>query len=473
MKKWCSIVKSDEVRKGRRAMNIVVLNGSPKGEVSITMQYISFLQKHFPDHSFRILHISQEISTIEKSTFQSVIEEIEKTDALIWASPLYVFLVPSQLKRFIELIYERKATKAFENKYATALTTSAHFFDHTAHAYLRGISEDLSMSFVTGISFEMEDLLNPTMRDNLVSFGQDFFRFVERKLPTERRFAPVPADVSEFTPPDVPEKEKTSSRKIVLVTDGTKEDINLNRMIEVFTRSIPNRVTILNINEMDIRGGCLGCCMCAEDNKCVYKDGYTKIFNEHFPGADCIIHAATIKDRFLSWRFKMFMDRSFFNGHRPIFMGKQIAFILSGPLRHLPGLMDVLQAEAEVGRTNLVGIVTDEYRESKYVVSMLENLGERILRGIEESHMKPPTFLGVGGHLIFRDLVYTIGTFFKSDYRFYRDYDLFDYPHKNLKNRLKNSLFACMLAIPSIRREAYRQAKHKMIESLQKVLKDE
>jgi hypothetical protein len=29
-------------------MKIVVLNGSPKGEDSITLQYVAYIQKHFP-----------------------------------------------------------------------------------------------------------------------------------------------------------------------------------------------------------------------------------------------------------------------------------------------------------------------------------------------------------------------------------------------------------------------------------------
>jgi hypothetical protein len=31
-------------------MKIIVLNGSPKGELSVTMQYVHYLQKVFPDN---------------------------------------------------------------------------------------------------------------------------------------------------------------------------------------------------------------------------------------------------------------------------------------------------------------------------------------------------------------------------------------------------------------------------------------
>ena len=63
------------VRKGKRkfhdqseviTMKIVVLNGSPKGDISVTMQYVHFLQKEFPQHDLKILNIAQRLQAIEK-----------------------------------------------------------------------------------------------------------------------------------------------------------------------------------------------------------------------------------------------------------------------------------------------------------------------------------------------------------------------------------------------------------------------
>ena len=36
-------------------MKIIVLNGSPKGELSVTMQYVAYLAKLYPQHEFDIL----------------------------------------------------------------------------------------------------------------------------------------------------------------------------------------------------------------------------------------------------------------------------------------------------------------------------------------------------------------------------------------------------------------------------------
>jgi hypothetical protein len=48
-------------------MNIVVLNGSPKGLTSVTMQYVFFLRKKWPQHQFTILNVCQDIHKYEEN----------------------------------------------------------------------------------------------------------------------------------------------------------------------------------------------------------------------------------------------------------------------------------------------------------------------------------------------------------------------------------------------------------------------
>ncbi len=76
-------------------MKIAVLNGSPKGEISVTMQYVKFIQKKFPEHEMKIINIAERIKKIEKDKtyFKEVIDEINSSDGILWAFTLYVYLV--------------------------------------------------------------------------------------------------------------------------------------------------------------------------------------------------------------------------------------------------------------------------------------------------------------------------------------------------------------------------------------------
>ena len=46
-------------------MKILVLGGSPKGEKSVTMQYVRFLERSFPGHEWEVAQISQRIRRLE------------------------------------------------------------------------------------------------------------------------------------------------------------------------------------------------------------------------------------------------------------------------------------------------------------------------------------------------------------------------------------------------------------------------
>jgi len=453
-------------------MKIAVLNGSPKGEISVTVQYVKYLQKRLPEHDFNMINIGQEIIVIEKNKkkFDSIIREIETSDAVLWDFPVYFFLVPSQVKRFVELIFERGAQKAFENKYAASLSSSKHFFDHTAHNYINAICEDLNMKYVTFFSAEMNDLLEPENREQLVKFGKDFIRHIEFKLPVEKKFRPLDYNVPEFKPGKIEESEKSGDKRILISTDATEEDVNLNRMIDVFVKLMPNPVEVININNIKVKGGCLGCCRCAEGGECIYKDDFCEFFTTHVLKADILIYAVRMRDRYLSAKWKLFLDRSFFNGHRPILKGKQSAYIISGPLSQESNLREVLEAMTGIGRLNLAGIVTDEYEDSDHLTSLLKNLGEKLIWGSNKQYLRPWSFLGYGGHLVFRELVYTGGKFLKADYEYYKKNGLFDYPNVDIKKRLESTVFSFMLSIPDVKKKIYKEAKFSMIKKLAKIV---
>ena len=125
--------------------------------------------------------------------------------------------------------------------------------------------------------------------------------------------------------------------------------------------SFEGPVSVVNVHEIRIRGGCMGCIQCGLDNQCVYQeaDDIYEVYGK-LMAADILVLAGTIRDRYLSSRWKLFFDRGFFNGHVPMFVGKQMGYLVSGPLMQLPNLRQILESYVECQQANLVSTVSDE-----------------------------------------------------------------------------------------------------------------
>ena len=456
-------------------MKIAVLNGSPKGEVSVTMQYVHFIGKNFPRHELKIINISQRIKVIEEdeNSFREIIDDVRSADGILWAFPLYYLLVPSQYKRFIELISEKKAEEVFKGKYTASLSTSIHFFDHTAHDYINAICDDLGMNYLGSFSAEMYDLLREEERDRFSIFARDFFRAIQNNIPTPKNFPPVVQGDFDYLPGAVEEKVDLRGKKVLILTDAGKGEKNLDRMVERLTRTFSPAVEVVNLNDLEIKGGCLGCCQCGYDNRCVYegRDGYIDFYNNKVKTADILIMAGAIKDRYLSSIWKLFFDRSFFSGHAPSLIGKQIGFIIAGPLRQIPNLRQILEAQVQTQHANCAGFVTDEYEDSGEIDRLLQELAIRMVQFSDDGYVSPPTFLGVGGRKIFRDEIWGKLRFpFRADYRAYKKSGVFDFPQKKYKSRIRNAFLLGFARIPRFRRELDKRMKIEMIKPLQKVI---
>ena len=451
-------------------MNVVILNGSPKRESSLTMHYVRFLQQKFGHHEYRTFHISKEIKKLERSRerFDEVIEEVRRADLVLWDFPVYFFLTPSQMVRFFELIIERGAEDAFAGRYTAAISTSKHFYDHTAHDYVRALSEDLGMKYIGFHSAEMEDLTDGEKRAGLVNFGERVFGHVEHQRPVSRRFLPVTNQMPEFTPPACGETPKVVGPKIVIVTDATSEDTNLNRMVEHFIKKLPVAAEVINLNTVEIKGGCLGCLHCCNTGSCVYRDDHAEN-SQRLLSADAVVYAMKVGHRYFSAVFKANLDRHFVNGHRPVTEGQHVAHIVSGPLRQLSTLEQILTAMIEVGRTSNAGVVTDEDADSELVADLLEQLGRQLLEDIERDDQRPWTFLGKGGHLIFRDLVYERNGVMREDFNYYKEHGLFDYPQNDYKNRLEQVFTLVATRLSTLGKKKI-DPKMKMLEPYQRVL---
>jgi multimeric flavodoxin WrbA len=456
-------------------MNIAVINGSPKGEISVTVQYVKFIQKKFPQHDLKLFNVSHDILKIEKDPqqFQHIIDQVRKADGVMWAFPLYVFLVPSQYKRFIEMIWENGVQDAFAGKYACVLTTSVHFFDNTANSYMRGICEDLGMKFTEYFSADMDELFIDERRKILLKWADEFFSAIEFGTPVYKANVPVVHSKFSYKPGKGTGNVETRGKKILVIADIEDEKSNIAKMVKRFAASFKDKIEVFNVRDIDIKGGCLGCIQCGFDNLCVYgdKDDFMNFFNTHMRDNDAVIFAGAIKDRYFSSRLKMFWDRSFFNGHIPLQIDKQVGFIVSGPLAQLANMQEIMQAQAEMSEANFAGVVTDESGDSRQIDEMLDSFAGKCVDYAQHKYLRPRTFLGVGGHKIFRDQIWSRLRFpFDADFRFYEAHDMFDFPQNDKRYMEFSQQMINMIQDPKMRETVRKMIKTEMLKNYTKVV---
>ena len=421
-------------------MNILVLNGSPKGKHSITLQTVLYLQRKFPTHSFEVLNVGLRVKLLEKD-FSQAEERLQWADVILFAYPVYTFIAPSQLHRFVELLKESGVDVS--GKFASQITTSKHFYDMTAHRYIQDNCADLGLKYVKGHSADMDDLLTEKGQQQAC----DFFRYL---LWSAENDVYEPASVGPTTYPNVPVTVQTSIEEkqgdVVILTDCRKSDTQLSDMIDRFRGVLPYKTRVINLWDFPFKGGCLGCFNCAVSGKCVYTDGFDDYLRNEIQTAQAIVYAFTIKDHSMGARFKMYDDRNFCNGHRTVTVGMPVGYLVSGSYKNEINLQTVIEGRAQVGNNFLAGVATDETDPDAAIDRLVKNLSY----ALENQYVPPRNFYGVGGMKIFRDLIWLMQGMMRADHKFYKSHGEYDFPQKKFGMMLKMYLVGAMLSSPKM-----------------------
>ena len=417
-------------------MNILVLNGSPKGKNSVTLQTVLYWELLFPEQSFDILHVGQNIKALEKD-LSPALDAIQKADILLFSYPVYTFLAPCQLHRFIELL---KASGAdLSDKYASQLTTSKHFYDITAHRYIQDICDDLGLRYIKGLSADMDDLTCKKGQQE----AADFFRYlcwsVENGIYEHKQNVPYQATHKSVSAAD--HAENLKSGDVVIVADLQENDLQLQNMIARFQSRFPRKTRIVNIRQYPFRGGCLGCFHCAATGKCIYTDGFDDYLRNEIQTAEAIVYAFTIRDHSMGARFKMYDDRQFCNGHRTVTIGMPIGYLVSGDLSREQNLQTLMEARAQVGSNFLSGIATDEIDPDRDI----DQLCAKLEYALQTRYLPPQNFYGIGGMKIFRDLIWLMQGMMRADHKFYKAHKQYDFPQKQRGKMLAMYLVGAMM----------------------------
>ena len=442
-------------------MKILIVNGSPKGKYSVTLQTLNYLALKLPEHEFKVIHAGQQIKKIQRD-FSASKKAIEEADLVVFSYPVYTFIAPCQLHYFIELMKDNNVD--VEGKFATQITTSKHFWDITAHRYIEDNCQDMGMKFVKGLSADMDDLTTQKGQKDAL----EFFKYILWSVENDHSEPIIPAvPAKELSKITVPEKavDKTKG-DIVIVADLKEADSQLGKMIERFNAVMPMNTRVVNIAEYPFKGGCLGCFNCAVDGTCVYKDGFDAFLRNEIQAADAIVYAFTIKDHSMGPLFKMYDDRQFCNGHRTVTMGMPVAYLVSGEYSKEMNLRMILEGRAEVGGNFLAGIASDELDADKSI----DRMADMLTYALKNKYVQPANFYGVGGMKIFRDLIYVMQGMMKADHKFYKSHGQYDFPQKQKGRLVAMYLVGALLSSDKIKSKMGNKMTEGMLMPYKKVM---
>ena len=217
-------------------MKICVLNGSPRGQYSTTLQTGLYLQKRYPRHEFAFVEVGSRINSLEKG-LAPALTAMQSADLIVFSYPVYTFLAPSQLHRFIAAL--KAGGAGLRGKCATQITTSKHFYDVTAHRYIEDNCRDLGLRVIRGLSADMEDLLTEKGRRDAEQFLEYAVWCAENGV-CEPAPAPQSATAAASAPAPAP-VGKTDGHDVAIVADLREGDERLRAMIDSLHRRSARR----------------------------------------------------------------------------------------------------------------------------------------------------------------------------------------------------------------------------------------
>lgn len=426
-------------------MNILIINGSPKGKKSVTYQTSRYLEKLYSNQNFNTIHVSQKIKSIERN-FDEIEQAIQKAQLIIFSYPVYTFLAPYQLHRFIELMHDKNIS--LKGKFATQITTSKRFFDITAHKYIEQNLNDFGAHIIEGMSCDMEDLLSEKGQHEAVQFFEKVMFDVENGIHKTHQL-PMRKSKKAGYVPSIENVEKTGEKDVVIITNASESDENLKNMILDFQNACNHKTRVINIRDFNFSGGCIGCMSCSVTGNCIYKDGFEDFLRGEIQNADSIIYAYTIENHYTHSSFKCYDDRQFCNGHRAVTHGMPVGYIISGPYHKESNIQVLVEGRSQVGGVYLCHVVTDETNPKAEILCLAKTLDYALTHKLE----RPKNFYAVGGNKIFRDLVYLMQGMMKADHKFYKKTKMYDFPHNNPIKLLQMKLIGSIINFKPLQKQ--------------------
>ena len=386
-------------------MKVVVLNGSPNGNQSVSLQYFHYIRKHFPQNDYHVFNIGLNFYNKSDKDNSDLTDKIREADLILWVFPVYFFNVPSQMKSFIEAIFSSDLKAVFNGKYVSCITSSIKISDVTAHKYIHVISEFLEMTYIEGYSAERSDIFLKNERKRILNFATLLFKSVDEKIISFSRFSfPLPTINILKTEDNYPSDEKTEviGQTLILYHSGIFEN-ETQKIFECFQNNLKSSFVSADLAEHDFKP-CSGCFKCGYSNECNIKDGFLSLFNDYIKKSDNLIFIIPAKDAFIASEWKAFFDRMFFNNHVQILKGVSISYVLYGHSINKDLTYSLLEMFAVSQGAILTDILYLENPESE-INFKISSLLKKIKLTESVNYQKPLSFYNIAFEKIIKSYV--------------------------------------------------------------------
>ena len=237
-------------------MKILVLNGSPKGKNSTTLQTVRYLQTLHPEHRFAVLPVGQHIRRYEQD-FSPARKALAGADVVLFCYPVYTFLVPYQLQQFLELVrptgWTSPGRSPPRSPPPSISTTSPPTGSWRKPASIWGCGWSGASRRTWRTSSPEKARRRPGCSSSSCC----------SPAPTAAFFRPPPARPARAPAayqPTLPQAEKRPGKEVVIVTCCGEEAPTLAHMVQDFQAALPYPSRVVNLQDFPFRGGCLGVC---------------------------------------------------------------------------------------------------------------------------------------------------------------------------------------------------------------------
>lgn len=265
-------------------MKICVLSCSPKGDTSLTLQTIRFLEKFYPEDTFKT-HM-----TFTASCPQDVIDDAADSDLIMILSSIFHLNVHAQMISMLDVLasgLKEKLGDDYKKLNFTYLTTSNFLYEIGAHRYVESWARTQKLTFRRALSLKDDSVLTEVGREELYRW----FQYTKDTIELSRNGG-IP--------------KATEVRKVSIINDGLNQE--RTDLIKNLFQERNCEVKVFNLNDYKIRP-CTACFACYSNRVCHIKDDFEGLVDEAGTGADLIVNVGTLKCGMLSQQYKFFTDR--------------------------------------------------------------------------------------------------------------------------------------------------------------------